>query len=178
MGTILRTISTGNRSLSYLLCTLLVATAAAVMATSKPPGDIVRWAEEVFGLSFLGLFGLLGFVVLFCWTRMLQTADAPGIRRFWLEAGLHAANGIGTLALTYTLLGISLGIGGLADTELTPATIQQVIRGLTGHFSLAFLTTVVGLPASAVARALLLLTEHRSDLHGNEHPLLTTKEPS
>jgi hypothetical protein len=178
MAALLRTLSAGNRSLSYSLGTLLVAAAAAVMATSKSPDEIVRWAEQVFGVSFLVLFGLLGFAVLFCWARMLQSAEVSGLRRFWLEAGLHAANGIGTLALTYTLLGISLGIGSLADTELTPATIQQVIRGLTGHFSLAFLTTVIGLPTSAVARALLLLTEQRSGVQAQGGLLVTGKELS
>ena len=54
-----------------------------------------------------------------------------------LETGLQAANGIATLALTYTLLGISLGIGSLAGHELGPETIQAVIRDLTRHFSMA-----------------------------------------
>ena len=83
--------------------------------------------------------------------------DAAG-QAVWFDAGLHAANGIATLALTYTLLGISLGIGTLADQELTPDTVQSVIRSLTAHFSLAFLTTVVGLPSAAAMRALIGIT--------------------
>ena len=77
---------------------------------------------------------------------------------FWNETGEHAANAVATLALTYTLLGISLGIGTLADQELTPQTIQPVIRGLTEHFSLAFMTTVVGLPTAAILRAIVAIT--------------------
>ena len=79
----------------------------------------------------------------------------------WLVAGIQAANGVATLALTYTLLGISLGIGSLAGQELTPDTIQGVIKVLTENFSLAFMTTVVGLPTSALLRSLLLVTDAR-----------------
>ena len=49
----------------------------------------------------------------------------------------------------------------LAGKELTPDTVQVVIRGLTENFSLAFMTTVVGLPVSAVLRTLLLVTSAR-----------------
>jgi len=62
------------------------------------------------------------------------------------------------LALTYTLLGISLGIGGLAEQTLTPDTVQEVIRSLTAKFSLAFLTTVIGLPTAALLRAILMVS--------------------
>ena len=81
----------------------------------------------------------------------------------WLEAGLQAANGVTTLALTYTLLGISLGVGSMAENELSPDTIQTVVRNLTAQFSMAFLTTVVGLPLSAVLRTLLLVTHARQE---------------
>jgi hypothetical protein len=78
-----------------------------------------------------------------------------------LEAGLQAANGITTLALTYTLLGISLGVGSMAENELSADTVQTVVRNLTAQFSMAFLTTVVGLPLSAVLRTMLLVTHAR-----------------
>ena len=39
--------------------------------------------------------------------------------------------------------------------------IQAVIRDLTRHFSMAFLTTVVGLPVSAVLRAMLMIGARR-----------------
>ncbi len=54
-----------------------------------------------------------------------------------------------------------LGIGSLAEQGLSPETVQSVVRELTRHFSLAFLTTVLGLPTSAALRALLLVTEAR-----------------
>lgn len=74
---------------------------------------------------------------------------------------MQASNGITTLALTYTLFGISLGIGTLSEATLTPDTIHEVIRALTANFSLAFMTTVVGLPVSALLRSLLAVTHAR-----------------
>ena len=47
------------------------------------------------------------------------------------------------------------------STELTPETIQPVIRKMTSNFSLAFMTTVVGLPVSAVLRSLIVVTHAR-----------------
>lgn len=149
----------GSRALSYLLGALSIALAAGVFATSMAPAAIANWTLEVFGLSFVVLFSTLVFICLFAWVRMGQFVERKG---FWLEVGLHGANGVSTLALTYTLLGISLGIGTLAHQELTPDTVQPIIRDLTKHFSLAFLTTVVGLPSAAVLRALLSIShQHR-----------------
>ena len=53
-------------------------------------------------------------------------------------------------------------VGGiLANNELTPETVHDVIQQLTRQFSVAFLTTVVGLPTSAALRALLMVTASR-----------------
>lgn len=154
-------VGAGTRALSYFLGSLAIALAIAVTATSVEVADIAAWAWQVFGLTFLVLFGSLVFTALFCWTRMQRVGMSGDDREVWHEAGLHAANGVATLALTYTLLGISLGIGQLAHQELTPATVQVVIRGLTEQFSLAFLTTIVGLPTAAVLRALIQVANAR-----------------
>lgn len=152
-------LAAGSRSLSYLLGLLVLVLLVAVQATSLDATGVGAWALEVFGITFIAILGGLIHTVLFCWSRYRDLDAQDPQRRVWLEIGLHAANGVSTIALTYTLLGISLGIGTLADQELTPDTVQAVIRSLTGHFSLAFMTTVVGLPTAAALRALLLITE-------------------
>ncbi len=98
---------------------------------------------RVFGISFLVLLSVVIFIVFFCWVRMLETSHLSAERLVWAEGGLHAANGAATLALTYTLLGISLGVRTLADQELNTDTVQKVISGLTEHVSIAFMTTVL-----------------------------------
>ncbi len=148
----------GSRTLSFFLGVVVLGLFAAALATSLDAGDIIRWAREVFGVSFLIALSALVVTAFHCWLR-LEADGAPEAAR--LETGLHAANGVATLALTYTLLGISLGIGSLANQDLGPETIQVVIRDLTRHFSMAFLTTVVGLPISAVLRAMLMIRTRR-----------------
>lgn len=159
MNNVLNMADSGSRALSYLLGALCIGLAGAVFATSMAPTAIAEWTLEVFGVSFVALFSGLVFLSLFAWVRMGQM---PKVRDFWLEVGLHGANGVSTLALTFTLLGISLGIGTLAEQELTPDTVQPIIRDLTKHFSLAFLTTVVGLPTAAVLRAILSISHQRA----------------
>ncbi len=151
-----------SQATSYLLGGLVVALALTVFATSMSLAEIADWAWNILGLTFAVLLGSLVFVTLLCWVKMSHLRDGTGAYQAWLTAGVQAANGVATLALTYTLLGISLGIGGLAGKELTPDTVQLVIQGLTENFSMAFMTTVIGLPLSALLRSLLLVTDART----------------
>ncbi len=162
MGAAFRVFDVGSRATAYTLGGLVLVVAVAATLTSLSPSDIAVWAENVFGITFLCFMGGLIFAAVFCWAKAIQSpAD-----RVWLTAGLQVSNAIVTLALTYTLLGISLGVGGLAEQELTPETVREVVRGLTEKFSLAFLTTVVGLPTSAVLRILFVVTEARNQQRG------------
>jgi hypothetical protein len=151
----------GSRAFSCLLGLAALALAAGVAIGVLRPGDIAGLMLETFGTAFLVLLAALIFATLFCWIRQSGLGHDGTRRRPWTEAALQASDGISTLALTFTLLGISLGIGTLAERALTPETVQLVVRDLTKHFSLAFMTTVVGLPVSAAFRALIRVTEAR-----------------
>ena len=161
MLNILSIVNAGCRGLSLFLGIITLALTLAVVLTGKTFDGVTGWAINIFGMSFLFLLSLLFLFVCFSWVHMIDARYRPADRAVWTEAAEHAANGTATLALTYTLLGISLGISSLADQELNTDTIQTVIGGLTGHFSQAFMTTVVGLPMSAVLRALIAITEAR-----------------
>ncbi len=158
MGAILKTLDNGSRAVSFLLGGLVIALALAAMATSSSAAQITDWAGSVLGWTFVCLLTSLILVCLLAWMRLLREGTNPATE-VWLEAGIQAANGVTTLALTFTLLGISLGIGSLASQDLTPDTIQTVIRTMTANFSLAFMTTVIGLPISALLRSLLVITD-------------------
>ena len=158
MRTVLAALDSTSRATSYLLGAVAIALAVAVMGTSYSVSDITAWAQQVLGWSFIGMLATLVFLALFCWVRQLRGEPSE----VWFEAGVQAANGVTTLALTFTLLGISLGIGTLAGQELSPETIQPVIRKMTANFSLAFMTTVVGLPVSAFLRSLIVVTHARN----------------
>jgi hypothetical protein len=139
--------------------------AAAALATQKNPSDLAALAGRIFGPGFIFCYALLLLAGLVCWRKK---AGHPG-QLFWSRAALEAASGIATLALTFTLLGISLGIGGLGEQRLSPETVHDIIGVLTAQFSMAFMTTVVGLPTAAALRALVVLTDARRrdlDLEG------------
>ncbi len=148
-----------SQAVSYMLGGLVIALALGVMTTSVSAAEITAWAWDVLGFAFAALLGGLVFVALLCWVKIKHLQASRDDYEPWLVAGIQASNGVATLALTYTLLGISLGIGGLAGQQLTPETIQGVIKSLTENFSMAFMTTVVGLPTSALLRSILLVTE-------------------
>lgn len=140
--------STGNTiGIFFGTCIILLATASYL--TKMPALDLVTWLQNVFSWSFViifsGLFSLA--VVAGASIRPNKNND------FLYDVGMQAANGISTLALTFTLLGISLGIGTLSEQPLTPSLVNGIIGELTKQFSMAFMTTVVGLPSSAILRA-------------------------
>ncbi|MEK9644808.1 MAG: hypothetical protein VW547_04625 [Alphaproteobacteria bacterium] len=157
MRALVRTLGHGSQAASYMLGSLVLVTALAVVLVSRDVSQITGWALDVLGIGFLAVLAGLVFAAFFSLVRMQRSDSIGSDRLFWFETGLQAANGVATLALTFTLLGISLGIGSLAGQNLTPETVQDVIRDLTANFSLAFMTTVVGLPLSAGLRAALVI---------------------
>lgn len=150
-------LDTTMRWVAHGLGGAVLVLAGASLLTEKDPASLIEFAGRVFGPGFITAYVLLLFAGLVCWRKQ---ARFPG-KLIWYRAGLHAASGIATLALTFTLLGISLGIGGLAEQRLSPDTIGDVIAALTAQFSMAFMTTVVGLPTAALLRALVSLTDAR-----------------
>ncbi|MBT6138928.1 MAG: hypothetical protein HOH65_15770 [Rhodospirillaceae bacterium] len=156
----------GSRWLSYALGSCVLALAASVAVTSMRPVQLAEWALTAFGPSFITALTVLVLVTLVAWFRQRSLAHDPLARHVWVETGLHAAGGVATLALTFTLLGISLGIGTLADRPLNPETVAGIVGELTRHFSMAFMTTVVGLPLSALLRAVIQIEERRIEAAG------------
>lgn len=153
--------SSAAQSLSYLLGGCAIALAVALGFWSTRPEAVIGWALGVLGPGFVGLLTALLLGSFYCLVRLKQAGDNGNEADFWLTAGVQMANGVATLALTYTLFGISVGIGALADQGLTPETVEGVIRDLTASFSLAFMTTVIGLPLSAAVRSILVITHGR-----------------
>lgn len=128
---------------------IIVLLAAATYFTNMSLPDLIAWAQNVFGWGFAGFYlALLITGVLAC-----QAIHPNSKAAYYWEIAQQTGNGVATLALTFTLLGISLGIGALSEQPLTPDTIQDTIGELTGQFSTAFMTTVVGLPTAALLRA-------------------------
>ena len=158
-----RTLVPWAKAMSILLGFTTIGLAIAVATTGQKLGELIVFSEKVFsGVFVIAFFGLLYTAVLALTKIHGQPADGLGVRP-WFETGVQSANAIATLALTYTLLGISLGIGSLSGHELNPTTIPNIIKNLTEHFSMAFMTTVIGLPVSSVLRSALLVAFSRAE---------------
>ena len=148
------------QALSLFLGLIVIIISLTTFTTGMAPAQILGWGLDILGGSFLLLLSALVVTAMFCCVRLIDSArdvSSDLERQKWLQAGLQACNGIATLALTFTLLGISLGIGQLSNSSLTPDSIDKVIASLTDDFSMAFLTSVIGLPLSAILRTVLIV---------------------
>ena len=137
----------------YAAGMLVILLALASYLTDQRLTLLFDWLQQVFGWGYAIVYGLLVSAGLYGWVRLKGDDN----KNYWKELGLQSANGIATLSLTFTLLGISLGIGSLAEQTLNPETVPEIIQSLTQHFSTAFMTTVVGLPTAAALRAAIAL---------------------
>lgn len=140
-------------TLGMITGALAIIFALISFVTNMQINDIVAWMEKYFGITFSVLFASLLIVSVYAIIKVSHKQSTV----FWAQVAAQAANGISTLALTFTLLGISLGIGALAEQSLTPENVETIISVLTTQFSMAFMTTVVGLPASTAVRAWLAI---------------------
>lgn len=141
---------------AYCLGCFAIIFAAISLVTNMNLSDILDWIAKYFGATFTVVYCVLLGTAAWSLLRLHSVLidDAAGLH-FWHQVGMQAANGISTLALTFTLLGISLGIGSLSEQALTPENVNNVINTLTSQFSMAFMTTVIGLPTATAIRAWL-----------------------
>ncbi len=158
-------LASGSQAASYLMGAVVLAAAGLAVVWSLQIEDIAGWAFDVLGAGFICLLTALVLATAYCLVQLRRARGDAEAADFWFLAGIQLASGVATLALTYTLFGISLGIGSLAAQGLTPDTVQGIIRDLTASFSLAFMTTVIGLPLSAVLRTILVVVHGKQRLH-------------
>jgi len=151
----------GVRALAVLGGLVVIGLALTLLLFGVAPKDLFAATKDTLGLLFIALaFGLV-LTVMIAVAKIRDTQLDRQLKSVWLHIGLHAANGIATVALTFTLFGISAGIGELAAGDLNIDTINTVIASLTDQFGMAFMTSVVGLPLSALMRVVVGVTGKR-----------------
>ena len=144
-----------SQAISVFLGGIVLILFLCVGYSDANPSFIFEWLVSTLGYSFLIITIFLTFIAII---SIINISNYKNIRRkFWFETGLQVSNLISTLALTYTLLGISLGIGELSSSKLDIEIINQTISKLTPQFSMAFMTSVIGLPLSGLLRSLLII---------------------
>ena len=151
-----------SQVLSIFLGLIVLVLAFYMIISGNHPGELISWSLSILGLSFVLCLLALIFGSLFCILKLKKSNVR--FSKFWFETGLQFSNGISTLALTFTLLGISLGIGELSISKLDISSINQTIGKLTNKFSMAFFTSVIGLPLSSIFRAILIIIFERINI--------------
>ena len=145
----------GVRALAVLSGLVVIGLALIQLLFGVAPKDLFAAVKDMLGVLFIALAVGLVLTVMMAVARVCDVKLDGQSKSVWLHIGLHAANGIATVALTFTLFGISAGIGELAAGDLNIDTINTVIASLTDQFSMAFMTSVVGLPLAALMRVVV-----------------------
>ena len=144
-----------SQALSIFLGGIVLILFLYVGYSDANPYFVFEWLVSTLGYSFLIITTFLTLIAIISIININNCESRR--RKFWFETGLQVSNLISTLALTYTLLGISLGIGELSSSKLDIDTINQTISKLTQQFSMAFMTSVIGLPLSGLLRSILII---------------------
>ena len=144
-----------SQAISVFLGCILISLVFFVYLTENEPFEVFNMATSILGSTFILLISLLTFFSIICITNVINLNFNE--KKLWFETGIQLSNLISTIALTYTLLGISLGIGELSSSKLDVDTINETISRLTEQFSMAFMTSVVGLPLSGILRSILII---------------------
>jgi hypothetical protein len=144
-----------SQALSIFLGGIVLILFLYVGYSDANPYFVFEWIVSTLGYSFLIITTFLTLIAIISIINIINCESRR--RKFWFETGLQVSNLISTLALTYTLLGISLGIGELSSSKLDIDTINQTISKLTQQFSMAFMTSVIGLPLSGLLRSILII---------------------
>jgi len=155
-----------SRCFSYIGGAAIVGFAIILFFYGQTPGSFIGWIANMLSWSFICLLSSLVMACMFCVIKILNTpSNAVDQCQYWQQIGLQSSSAIATLALTYTLLGISMGIGSLSGHEMSADNVNQIISDLTAQFSMAFMTSVIGLPVSAAFRTILVVAplKPRSD---------------
>ena len=151
--------SQSSQALSIFLGGIVLILFLYVGYSDANPYFVFEWIVSTLGYSFLIITTFLTLIAIISIINIINCESRR--RKFWFETGLQVSNLISTLALTYTLLGISLGIGELSSSKLDIDTINQTISKLTQQFSMAFMTSVIGLPLSGLLRSIsIIIYEH------------------
>jgi hypothetical protein len=150
------------RVLAIFAGLLVILLALILFIFGIAPLSLFTIARETLSMLFIGLSAGLLLITMMAIVKMRDPGLGRGRKAAWFQIGLHAANGIATVALTFTLFGISAGINQLAGGKLDINSINAVVTSLTSQFSMAFLTSVIGLPLSAFMRVVVVVTGKRN----------------
>jgi len=123
-------IFSGVRALYWIVGSLIIAVAAVSLVTQMSVMEIMSLVNRHFGVTFITFYTALVVIGLFAVRQLWQRQSTYG---YWHELCLQTANGISTLALTFTLFGISMGISSLSPNPAIALSPLYLIRRSPPH---------------------------------------------
>lgn len=148
-------INSFSQSLSWFLGLTAIIFFVYMFISGDDPKSLMKWSFSTLGTLFIFILSSQILLSIFCIVQLNSSKII--FKRYWFEFGVQVSNSISTIALTFTLFGISVGIGGISSSNLDILTINQTIGNLTKSFSMAFMTSVIGLPVSAIFKSILVI---------------------
>lgn len=138
--------------LAGFLCTIFAIGSAVTLNSGKA---LVMKTVQLCGLEYLiPVFALCFFCFLAINLMQKHKNTTLDVEKYFL-LGSHAANGIATISLVFTLVGICSGMGliGQVTSNGSPSLIG--LGDMSTRFQQAFATTIIGLPLAAFLRYVL-----------------------
>ena len=141
----------GGRLVGFL-CTIL---AVGSLVTFDSGRALVMKTVHLCGLEYLIPVCALCFLCFLAINLMQKHKDTTlNVEKYFL-LGSHAANGIATISLVFTLIGICSGIGLIGQLTSNGSPSLNGLGDMSTRFQQAFATTIIGLPLAAFLRYIL-----------------------
>ena len=156
----------GLMIIGIALITLLPEGASNLISTVGEFASIVGW-------PFLSVYGLLSVALMLTLLRIrsARRAGADEARTYWAHIGGQLCGLLSTIALVFTLWGLSQGVLLLGANQVTADTIDQLLSQLMTHFGVAFYSSIIGLPTAALGRVLVFVASSNTWKKENMHAI-------
>lgn len=141
----------GGRLVGFLSIILAVAS----LVTFDSGTALFMKTVRLCGLEYLIPVLSLCFICFLAIHYMRKHKGNKTVVEKYFLLGSHASNGIATISLVFTLIGICSGIGLISQETSTGSPLMPSLGDMSIRFQQAFATTIIGLPLAAFLRYVL-----------------------
>ena len=141
----------GGRLIGFLCIILSVGS----LVTFDTGTALFLKTVQLCGLEYLIPVLALSFFCFLAINLMQKHKDNTLVVEKYFLLGSHAANGVATISLVFTLIGICSGIGLIGQVTSNGSSALPGLADMSTRFQQAFGTTIIGLPLAAFLRYVL-----------------------
>lgn len=145
---------------------LVIITLALMSVASLELSEIFERFSSVIsvvGWPFLTIYSVLTAILLGSYLKIRRARREGSSENlsYWAQVGTQVCGLLSTMALVFTLFGLSQGVLLLGVSKVTPDSIDQLLGELMTHFGVAFYSSIIGLPTAALGRFVIFTTSAR-----------------